>query len=290
MEVIKNIKKINLINSSVAIGKFNGVHRGHISLVKEIAKDDNSLIFIFDKNASAGKIMDGEEEKEFLEKEGIKYLLKCPVDKKLISMTPDEFVKEILVEKLGVRKVVCGKDFRFGKGRSGDTVTLTELGKIYDYEVVVVDDCIVEGNKVSSSTIIEHLENGNIIEANKLLGRPFTVTGTVVTGRQIGRTLDFPTINIIPPEEKLLPPFGVYYTKVEIEGVMYNGVTNVGNNPTICEGNKTTVETHLLDVEDNFYGKTAKVSFYRFARRQQKFKNVEELKMQIKKDSEEFSI
>lgn len=290
MEVIKSIENFNISNSSVAIGKFNGIHKGHVALINEIAGDENPLIFIFDKNVEAGRILDNGEEVTILEEAGIKYLIKCPIDRQLMSMTPEKFVKEILVDKLGVKKVVCGKDFRFGNGRSGDYNKLMELGKVYGFVVVVVDDCIVCGKKVSSSLICEALEQGNIEEVNKLLGREYAVTGCIVSGRRLGRTLDFPTINIIPLEEKLLPPFGVYYTRTEIEGVIYDGVTNIGNNPTVCQGNEITVETHLLGVEEDFYGKTAKVKFYKFARKQQKFESIEKLKEQIKIDADNFSI
>ena len=154
----------------------------------------------------------------------------------------------------------------------------------YHYEAQIVDKMQYEGRDISSTFIREEIAAGNMEKAELLLGYAYFVQGTVVHGNQIGRTIGIPTINLLPPQEKLLPPFGVYAARVEIDGKRYNGITNIGCKPTIAGDNPVGVETNLFDFHGDLYGKHAKVSLLKWVRKEQKFQNVSELKAQMEKD------
>jgi len=241
---------------------------------------------MFEKDVNIKKILDQDEELDIFKSYGVKFLIKCSIDDKLINMSPEQFIKEILVEKLGISKLICGKDFKFGKGRAGNCDTLKKLSEKYNFSLNVTDDYCYKDVKICSSLICEEIEKGNMEDVMSMLGRPYSISGEVVEGKKLGRKLSFPTINIVPAERKILPPFGVYYTKVEIDGITYDGVTNVGDNPTVNDRKNVTVETNLPGQDKDFYGRKAKVMFYRFVRKQMKFDSVEALKEQIAKDVE----
>lgn len=298
MEIIKNIEKLNIENASVAIGKFNGIHLGHMRLIKNIVNSQVPVIFTFQKMPlsvlkkipDAERILDNEEEMKIFEKAGIKYVIQCPGNKEILSLNPEEFVKGILVDKLHIQKLVCGKDFRFAKDREGDINVLEKLSLKYGFTLEIIDDYEIRGVKVSSSTIKEYIKNGNMEKVTEFLGKPYSITGIIREGRKIGRTLDFPTINIVPPQEKILPPFGVYYTKVYIDGKEYKGVTNIGKNPTVTDNGGISVETNLIETNEQLYGKHAVIDFYHFVRKERKFETFEALKKQISHDVDGFNL
>ena len=199
-------------------------------------------------------------------------------------MEPEDFIREILVKQLRAAYVVVGPDFHFGYERKGTPRLLQELGTRYGYEVEILSKETREERPVSSTWIREVLQEGNIEKVNDLLGYRYFVLGEVVHGRQLGRTWGLPTINQVPEDGKLLPPFGVYASKTFIKGKTFYGISNVGVKPTV-EVPFAGVETYLFDCDEDLYGEEAWVEFYHFVRPECKFDSVEELKAQIQRDA-----
>ena len=283
-------------NTVLSLGKFDGIHRGHEQLLQYFAKKkDEGLagaIFTFDipprrnvQNVEAKVLTTNEEKRHMFEHLGIDYVVECPFTQEIMCMEPEAFVAWI-VKSLHVKSMVVGSDFRFGHNRKGDHILLEKLSATYGYTLRVVDKIQYEGRDISSTFVREQIIKGNIKKANDLLGYPFFVKSEVIHGRQLGRTLGIPTINMELVAEKLLPPKGVYATAVEIGGKYYTGVTNVGCKPTVNHSNKVNVETHILDFSGDLYGYELKVSFYSFIRPEQRFSSVEMLKEQMERDIE----
>lgn len=296
------IKKIDEIRSerqtAVTLGKFDGFHRGHQKLLFELceAKKQGCLSVVFTFDAPPKACMDKELPKALLssrekcdlaEKLQADWLIVCPFTDRIRNMTAERFVKEILAERLHAKKIVTGVDFRFGYQRSGDVDTLRDLSKIYGYELTVLEKERDGGQVISSTLIRERLAQGDMERVNRLLGYPFHVTGEIIHGAQLGRTIGMPTINLLPGADKLLPPNGVYASAAEIEGKIYQGVTNIGYKPTVSGRHVCGVETYLLDTSGDFYGKTARVYLYAFQRPEQKFGSVEELTAQMRQDAKQ---
>lgn len=296
MRLIKATDKLN--NTVITLGKFDGNHIGHRSLFseamrikKESTEDLSTVIFTFDINpgeltlgTDSGNLYTSAERMEIEEAEGIDYVLIWPFTKETMNKSPEEFVREVLAERLGVRYVVVGEDFRFGKNRSGDVAALAELGEKYGFQVKALPKVMYKGQEVSSSRIKEAILAGNLKEANFMLGSPFTVTGVVKSGKHLGRKLGFPTINFIAPEGKILPPDGVYATKTYVDGKPYISISNVGVRPTFVDGNVRTIETNIFDFDNDIYGENVRVEFYSFIRPERKFKDVSELMDEIEKN------
>ena len=280
---------------AVSLGKFDGLHRGHQKLIGRVLSGKQqgfaSVIFTFEKNPtrmlsglSGQNIMTNQERRELLEHAGVDHLLECPFVPELSHMEPEAFVREVLVKQLHAVFVAVGEDFRFGYRRKGDTRLLRALGEQYGYQVEVVEKEKSHGRDISSTYVREALHEGNIPLANELLGYRYFVSGEVLHGRQIGRTLGLPTTNLLPPGEKLLPPNGVYLTKTLIDDEDYYGITNIGYKPTVGGETHKGVETFLFDYSGDLYGRQLVVEFVEFERPEQKFKSLEELKARILSD------
>ena len=280
--------------TALSLGKFDGVHRGHEALISHLLEKKQqglkAVVFTFDippkkltENNTYRVLSTNEEKQEILSARGIDYLLECPFTKEVMCMEPEAFV-DWIVTSLHVKSIVVGADFHFGHNRRGDYQLLQELSPKYGYELRVVDKLQYQGRDISSTFVREQIIKGDIFTANELLGYPFFVESEVIHGRQLGRKLGIPTINMELPAEKLLPPKGVYATEVKIKDCCYAGVTNVGCKPTVNHSNKVNVETHILDFSGDLYGHVMKVSFYKFLRPEQKFDSVEALKEQMEKD------
>ena len=198
-------------------------------------------------------------------------------------MGPEEFVAW-LVRDLHVKSIVVGTDFRFGHNRRGDRELLGQLAAKYGYELTVVEKLQFHGRDISSTFVREQISSGNIAKANHLLGYEFFIKSKVVHGKKIGRTIGIPTINMILPSDKLLPPFGVYVTRVNVGDKWYMGVTNVGCKPTIGGDNPVGVETYIIDFCQDVYGQSILVQFLDFIRPEMKFSSIEELKEQMNED------
>ena len=281
-------------DSVVTLGKFDGVHRGHRKLIGRVLEEAAALgmepaVFTFDVSPQEalgirerGLLMTNGERKQFLENLGIRLLVECHFSA-LRDMEAEAFVREILVGRMRARHFVVGPDFRFGKGRKGNPEFLRELGRSQGFQVEILDKELDGGKEIASSYIREELLNGNIRKVNELLGYPYFLTGEIIHGRHLGHALGFPTINQIPPGEKILPPRGVYASRVYVNGECYRGVSNLGCKPTVhgdCEG----LETYLFRCSRDLYGKTARVELLEFLRPERKFSSVEALREQMESD------
>jgi len=281
----------------ISLGKFDGIHRGHELLLEQLLKKKQegyaTVIFTFDVppkkalEAEDVKVLTTNEEKmHMFDSFGIDYLIECPFTPKMMSMEAETFI-EMLVKNLSVKCIVAGEDFRFGYKRRGDYKMLQEYAKTLSYEAIILPKMKEEERDISSTFVREEITAGRIERANKLLGYPYFVSGAVKHGNRIGRTIGFPTINLIPPENKLLPAFGVYITKVTIDGIVYHGITNVGCKPTIEGDNPVGIETHIFDFNQDVYDKIVIVTFIKKLREERKFSNIEKLLEQMRLDVSE---
>lgn len=275
-------------NSVITLGKFDGIHRGHRALIDRVlAYGDASVtktVFTFD--IAPVMLLSKKERRKMLKSLGIDLLIECPFIAEVITMEPETFVKRLLVEQLHAIHIVVGADYRFGYRRAGDAKLLQELGRKYGFTVEIVNK-VVDGDRAISSTYIrEELEKGNIEKVNELLGYEFYITGEIVHGRKVGRSIGIPTTNLIPPKGKLLPPNGVYATLTTAGEETYQGMTNIGCKPTV-EGSFIGVETYLLDFEGDLYGKKETVRLLHFVRPEKKFDSLDLLKKQIMEDEKQ---
>ncbi|MDD3338788.1 MAG: bifunctional riboflavin kinase/FAD synthetase [Lachnospiraceae bacterium] len=288
MKVITNTLDFHIEGRSViTLGKFDGVHRGHQALIQRVLdyKKGNAKKIVFAFEVSAMTLLTREERRDLLKKMGVDCLIECPFVPELITMEAEDFVKEILVDQLHAVHIVVGTDFGFGYERGGNIALLERMGKEYGFTVESVEKVMDGEREISSTYIREELERGNMAKVSELLGYPFFVTGEVVHGRRVGRTIGVPTTNLIPPKEKLLPPNGVYATKSSAQGIEYEGITNIGSKPTV-NGHFIGVETFLFGCDQDLYGEEQEVRLYHFMRPERKFDSLELLKEQLKKDEE----
>lgn len=280
--------------TAVSLGKFDGIHKGHeVLLQKLFLQKENGLktaVFTFDippksltENNNYRLLTTNEEKQTVFEERGIDYLLQCPFTREVMCMEPEQFL-EWIVASLHVKSLIVGSDFQFGHNRRGNHELLKKLSSRFGYELHVVEKLKYKDREISSSYVREEILKGNIHTANKLLGYPYFVQCEVIHGRQLGRKMKIPTINMEPAAEKLLPPKGVYATQVLAENKIYKSITNVGCKPTVNNSNKVAVETHIFDYEGDLYGTKPKVSFYRFIRPERKFDSLDALQEQMKKD------
>ena len=300
MEVITGIENVRrpLERPALTIGNFDGVHRGHQALfnkVKEWAAKFNgeSVVMTFHPQPleilTPGKapfcITPHERKIELMSSFGIDVALVIPFSKKFAQISARDFVVKILVETIGVRAVIVGYDYRFGRGREGNIDFLRKMGEQYSFEVDTISG-VRMGETVVSSTIIRQLiRKGDLKTAGRMLGRPYEITGPVVTGRKRGaRLLGFPTANIAVSRQSC-PKAGVYVVEAEVDGKKFGGAANLGYNPTFGD-TELTLEVHLFDFDDLIYGKPLTVRFVDRIRDERKFANVEELSAQIGRDIE----
>lgn len=281
--------------TAVSIGKFDGLHTGHEYLLQALfeKKEELSLktvVFTFDMppqskvDASEEKVLTTNVEREMLFQElGIDYLIECPFTEEVMRMQPESFI-QMMSQRLSMRFIVAGTDCGFGYRRSGNANTLSEFAQQYQYEARIVQKKQYDGKDISSTLVREKVKSGNMEQVTALLGYPYFVSGTVLHGNALGRTIGIPTINVIPAEEKLLPPFGVYASSVQIDGKTYIGIANVGRKPTVGMDNPVGVEMHILDYHEMIYNKEVRISLHAFERAEEKFGSIEELKAQIQKD------
>lgn len=296
MKCIENLKDTKLNNTVVTIGKFDGVHKGHgklFHILEDNAKGREKVVLTFAAkpidiiNRSKPLTIMTEHEKRLLcEQKGMDYYISLPLSQEFLDLSPEAFIKDVLIDVVDMSLIVCGPDFTFGKFGSGDIELLRKMGKYYGYEVIVVEKEKYLNRDIGSTDIRSKITEGDIIAANEMLGHPFCVIGKVEEGKKLGRKLGFSTANIIPDNSKILPPKGVYRTKVKVGKESYNAISNIGINPTVEQGNITKIETHIIDTKENMdlYNQIIEVQFYEFIRPEKKFENVEELKTQIQSD------
>lgn len=271
--------------TAVTLGKFDGLHRGHQKLVNRIreyvSEGCESVLCAFDMHRET--LMTKKERKERLEGR-VDWLIEDPFTEGLRNMEAETFIREILCGKLHAAHIVVGTDFTFGYQKRGNVRMLKEYAAEYGYTVDVIEKERYGDLVISSTYIRDALSQGDVILAEKLLGYPYELTGTVQHGKRLGRTLGFPTMNIEPEEKKILPRFGVYACRVKIDGKWYHGVGNAGIKPTVTDEHRRLLEVFVYGFEGNAYGKEITAQFCGFERPEIKFGSVEELKDQVMKD------
>ena len=279
--------------TAVTVGKFDGIHKGHDLLTERLLQQEErglrSLVVTFDVSPRLRlnkdmekQLITNEERKSLLQKQGISYLAECSFED-IMPLEPEEFIS-LLVERYRMKYLVCGTDFRFGKKGRGDVHLLEELSLSLGFELEVVEKLKSGERDISSTYVREEIAKGNVAKGNRLLGYEYFIWGTVVHGNHLGSKIGIPTINLIPPADKLLPKNGVYITRVEVDHRIYHGVTNVGVKPTICGERRVGVETHILDFDEDIYERQVCVTFLEHIRDEIKFSSVDELKMQMQQD------
>lgn len=288
MEVY-NTFGIDLKESSVVVlGKFDGMHRGHRLLIdkaKNISRENGLKLIVFTIQPPVRErslLMTMSEKRAYFEDMGVDILLECDFEK-IKDITAEDFLEKILWEKLKVQYVVAGTDCSFGCGRKGNATLVADFMQARGCKAVILDKMRHEGREISSTYVREAVCDGRMELAQKLLGQYYFFDGIVVRGNQLGRTMDFPTVNLVPEIVKILPPFGVYASEVLLEGRRYKGITNIGVKPTVG-GKEPCVETFLVNFNEDAYGKKIRVCLKSFVRPERRFENLSQLKEQIKKD------
>lgn len=281
---------------ALSLGMFDGVHLGHKSIIDELIRvgRENHLEtavltfwphprFVFNPSENL-KLLNTLEEKTFLmEKYNIENLFLKEFDEEFRNLTGEEFVRQILVDKLHVKYLIIGYDHSFGKNKSGNFELLQKLSEELDFEVEQMEAINIHENNISSTKIRKALLDGNIREANEMLGYSYSVSGTVVHGKKIGRTIGYPTANIETDCIKLLPKKGAYIVEVFVKDQHYKGMLSVGTNPTV-NGEKLTVEVYILDFNDDIYNEKITVKFRDFLHDEIKFEGIEKLIERLDED------
>lgn len=281
----------------LTLGTFDGVHIGHKKILERITQNTEngkyeSLVLTFFphprmvlQEKSEIKLLNTISEKiKLLEATGIENLIVHPFDESFSRLTAEEFVHTILVDKFQIHKIIIGHDHRFGRNRTANIDDLIAFGKEYDFEVEQISAEEIQDVSVSSTKIRKALNEGNMALANEYLGYNYFLNGTIVKGKQLGRTIGFPTANIhIEEEYKLIPKIGVYVVKALVNEEIVYGMMNIGFNPTV-NGEKQTVEVHLFNFDKDIYDQNIQVSLLHYIREEQKFVSVDALKDQLKQD------
>ncbi len=281
----------------MTIGAFDGVHLGHQAILKQVVDHARrlnlpSLVMIFEPqpheyfagDIAPARLMRLGEKVQALFEYGIDRVFCLPFNKALSQLSADDFVQKVLVEALGTRYLVIGDDFRFGCGRKGDYALLQASGNRYGFEVTDTTTYLVDGQRVSSTRIREILNAGDFTQASHLLGKPYTISGRVVKGQQLGRTLGAPTANVHLHRFRS-PLSGVFVVKTTLpNGEVLPGVANVGVRPTVTGDTKPILEVHIFDRNDDLYGRNIEVEFTHKIREEQRFANIDELQQQIQLD------
>jgi riboflavin kinase/FMN adenylyltransferase len=296
MEIIRDLSDIRALKNPVAtIGNFDGVHMGHRQIfrkLKQAAKDLDGVSVVITffphplKVLPSGKkllLISTYEEKELLiEASGIDYLIVIPFTEQFAALTAREFVSDVLVRQIGIKKLIIGYDYAFGRNREGNIGLLRQLGKEYDFTVEVLEP-IWDGKTIFSSTNIRKMvKHGNVRDVVSLLGRHFSLGGKVVHGHHRGKVMGFPTANI-QTEKELIPKNGVYAAKVKIDQDMYDGACNIGPNPTFGD-NAIAIEVFIFDFAGDLYGRELRVYFVERIRDERKFPDAVALQMAITDD------
>ncbi len=290
-----NIEK----RTAVTLGNFDGIHLGHqvlINTVTEYARNKGvtSVMFsfyphpvvFFGKNKGSHTMLSPEEKVLAAEKTGVDVLIQYPFDREFASLSPQEFM-DILLEKTNCEMLVVGENYNFGKNRAGNIETLKALGHERGIRVLGIKPIEVDGERVSSTRIRSLIGEGNMEEVARLLNKPYFVMGEVVHGDKRGRQMNFPTINLLPPDNKLLPPNGAYLSTVIYNGKEYYSMSNIGFNPTF-NGMQKKIETHIFNFEKGeIYGENVVVCLYKRIRGEVKFNGMQELACQLEMDKKQ---
>lgn len=300
MKIFQDLTAINSIpNPVLTIGTFDGVHVGHQKILQQVKKEaekigGESVLFTFFPHPrmvlypeSHGlKLLQTQEEKMAkLARVGVENCIVYPFTFDFSRLSAIEFVRDILVNKLQIKKLVIGYDHQFGKNREGNIEFLKEICEVYGFEVIEIPAQDIDAVNVSSTKIRKAILNGDIARANEYLGERFELTGTIVHGQAIGKTIGFPTANIqVNSDLKLIPGNGVYAVAVSLKDSDYIGMLNIGNRPTVNDSADRTIEVHILDFSGEIYAEEITVKFIDKLRDEKQFKDLQELQNQLKED------
>ena len=299
MQILRSISELSGLPGPVflAIGVFDGVHLGHravISTSTQHAKevDGTPVVVTFDPHPakvlrpdSAPHLLTATQHKIALIRDlGVAHLLVQNFNREFAATPPEEFVEQLVTKAKPLREICVGHEWSFGKGRAGNLALLKQLGAAHGFNVVGVQAVTVNGEVVSSTAIRRAVAEGDLVKATQMLGREYTILGTVKAGDKLGRKLGFPTANISAHSEQF-PPNGVYVAEARLAGTLYRGVANLGYRPTVSSGNpERLLELHLFDLNKEFYGEEVEVRFLRYLRPEQRFESVDALAAQIARD------
>ncbi len=284
----------------ITIGTFDGIHKGHQKVLQQLLEIKTthtlkSIVFTFyphprkiipitTAQSHIQTLTSKNEKTELLKQYNIDYLIFCPFNEKFANILPEDFVK-YLVSALNAKYIIIGYDHKFGKNREGSVETFLKLSKELNFQVIQIPAQTIQEINISSTKIRESLLLGNIQQANELLGYNYFITGTVVRGKQLGKTIGIPTANIcLKDNDKLIPQKGVYNVQVEVDGKTYKGALNIGTNPTTDSDDKLKIEVHIIDFNKEIYDNDIKISFLNKIRDEQKFHSIQEMINQIQKD------
>jgi len=298
MNIVQNIVKYDKqVDTALTIGTFDGVHIGHRMILKRLITNSHNtplkstlLTFfphprmVLQKDSDIKLLNTLAEKTQILEDMGLDQLIVHPFTKEFSRLSSTEFVRDLLVNKLKVKKVVIGYDHRFGRNRDANINDLVAFGETFGFQVDEIPAQEVDEISVSSTKIRRALEEGDIKTANKFLGYEYMLTGTVTKGKGLGRQINFPTANLFVEESyKLIPKNGVYVVNANINGKLVHGMMNIGFNPTV-NGTKKSIEVHFFDFEQDLYQHTIQINILQRLRNEHKFDTVEKLQQQLKKD------
>lgn len=297
MEIFNSLDEIkNIEETVVALGNFDGVHRGHQEIISRTVKSAEaagykSAVFTFSnhpKNLMSGgnavkNILYPEEKAKIIEELGIDYMFNIPFDRSILTMEPVQFIDQLLLQTFRMRQAYCGFNYHFGYKAAGSAELLMKEGMKKGFGIHIQEPFKIDGNLVSSTFIRGLIQDGKVDQCEKYMGRLYAIGGEVVVGNRLGRTIGFPTSNIMIDETMVTPPNGVYVTYCLYNGVRYPSVTNVGVKPTIGTYKKN-VETHIFNFDKELYGKKIRVEFLEKTRDERKFDSVEALSKQITED------
>lgn len=300
MSVFYNISELSQVtNSIVTIGTFDGVHLGHQKIIKRLVElkqkqggeivlftfDPHPRKILFPEQKDLKLITTTEEKCDILKQFGVDHVLVYPFTTEFSKMQAQDYISNIIVKGVKTKTLVIGYDHRFGSNREGSIDTLKQFAPIYHFDLEEIPAQEINQLNVSSTRIRKAIEDGDIQTANDFLGYTFFITGEVIKGKQLGRTIGYPTANIfIDNADKLIPKIGVYAVNVVLKGVTYKGMLNVGTNPTTDFDNKIKIEVNIFDFDADIYGETLKVEFVKWIRNEEKFANLDELKQALAND------
>lgn len=296
MQIIENDAAFQLDKpSAVAIGKFDGIHRGPQSLLQRVLEQKEkglqAVVFTFDPSPAAlflgediPELTTKREKRKLFGDMGIDVLIEFPLNFTTAATEPEEFVEKILAEQMKTAYIAAGEDLSFGKKGRGDAALLRRMAGKFGYRTEIIEKVCLEGVEISSSYVREVIKIGDMEKAERLIGEAYSVCGVVAHGKKLGRRLGMPTVNLLPEKEKLLPPYGVYFSEVSVGERVYKGTTNIGCKPTVNDEMQAGVETYLYDFAQDIYGREITVRLFSFHRPEKKFDSVEALKKQMASD------
>lgn len=293
MQIIKDLKKIT--DLSLALGFFDGVHKGHQAVIKNavnFAKDNGlmSAVVTFSNHphcyfydVAPKYILTSDERAKHIAELGVDYLIELDFES-ISGLTAEDYLKDVLVKYFMPRAITTGWNHYFGYKKSGNVKFLADNSKKFNYEYFEISPQKEASVNISSTAIRNYLAKGEIAKANSMLGYKFLISGEVVKGKQLGRTIGFPTANLIYPPELIELPFGAYAVNVKFSDRLFKGVTNFGIRPTVSDTKLTTLETFIIDFDQDIYEKTIEVEFIKMIRPEKKFPSLDALKTQISLD------